>query len=52
MSFADRLQFRSKLTLHSIVSAGVALLLASAAFVAYDLVTLRQQILEEATNHA
>jgi signal transduction histidine kinase/DNA-binding response OmpR family regulator len=52
MSWTDRLPFRSKLTLHSIVSAGLALLLASAGFVTYDLVTLRGSILEEVGSHA
>jgi two-component system sensor histidine kinase/response regulator len=52
MSWADRLQFRSKLTLHSIVSAGLALLLASAGFVTYDLVTLRASIRDEVASHA
>ena len=52
MSWADRLQFRSKLTLHSMVSAGLALLLASAGFVTYDLVTLRRAILDEVASHA
>jgi signal transduction histidine kinase/DNA-binding response OmpR family regulator len=52
MSWADRLQFRSKLTLHSIVSAGLALLLGSAGFVSYDLVTLRGSLLDEVGSHA
>jgi signal transduction histidine kinase/CheY-like chemotaxis protein len=52
MSWADRFQFRAKLTLHSIVSAGLALLLASAGFIAYDLLTLRRSILDEVESHA